>query len=94
MSSIGVHNTELFDAEQRLFVIDAEPRPSFSEINIFILVIYRFCYFLFVYTCEIKKCTSVYINKLLTYFTHLEKKMSPSRDSNKTSTSRVDTLGY
>ena len=27
----GVNNTELFDAEPRLLVIDAEPRLSFSE---------------------------------------------------------------
>ena len=33
ISSIGVHNTELFDADPRLLVIDAEPRLSFSEKN-------------------------------------------------------------
>ena len=31
MSSSGVNNTELFDAESRLLVIDTEPRLSFSE---------------------------------------------------------------
>ena len=33
ISSIGVRNTELFDAEPRLLVIDAEPRLSFTEKN-------------------------------------------------------------
>ena len=31
MLSRGVNNTELFDAEPKLLVIDAEPRLSFSE---------------------------------------------------------------
>ena len=31
MSSSGVNNTETFDAEPRILVIDAEPRLSFSE---------------------------------------------------------------
>ena len=33
ISSSGVNNSELFDAEPRLLVIDAEPRLSFSEKN-------------------------------------------------------------
>ena len=31
MSSSGVNNIEVFDAESRLLVIDTEPRLSFSE---------------------------------------------------------------
>ena len=31
ISSSGVNNTEHFDAEPRLLVVDAEPKLSFSE---------------------------------------------------------------